>query len=59
MNLNDLYFLAQGGTAVGTGLNTRVGFAEKFSSFVAEETGEPFKTSPNLFEALATHDELV
>ena len=41
-SLQDVYFLAQGGTAVGTGLNAKVGFAEKFAAAVAEETGEPF-----------------
>lgn len=54
-----LYELAQGGTAVGTGINCRVGFAEKFASHVANVTGLPFVTAPNKFEALATHDTLV
>ena len=54
-----LYELAQGGTAVGTGLNAKIGFAEKFASEVAEITGFPFVTAPNKFEALATHDALV
>ena len=54
-----LYELAQGGTAVGTGLNAKVGFAEKFASEVAVITGFPFVTAPNKFEALATHDALV
>lgn len=44
--------LAQGGTAVGTGINTYKGFAEQFASEVAKITGLPFKTSPNKFEAL-------
>uniref|UniRef100_A0A914HAG3 fumarate hydratase n=1 Tax=Globodera rostochiensis TaxID=31243 RepID=A0A914HAG3_GLORO len=54
-----LYELAAGGTAVGTGLNTRKGFAEKVASKLAELTGLPFKTAPNKFEALAAHDALV
>src|SRR5690606_33252681 len=54
-----LYELAQGGTAVGTGLNARVGFAEAFAEKVAELTGLPFVTAENKFEALAAHDALV
>ncbi|WKY00021.1 hypothetical protein Q1695_014699 [Nippostrongylus brasiliensis] len=54
-----LYELAAGGTAVGTGLNTRKGFAEKVAQTVSELTGLPFKTAPNKFEALAAHDALV
>jgi fumarate hydratase class II len=54
-----LYELAQGGTAVGTGLNAKKGFAEKFAAEVASATGLPFVTAPNKFEALATHDALV
>lgn len=54
-----LYFLALGGTAVGTGLNTRIGFAEKCAAKIAELTGLPFKTAPNKFEALACHDAMV
>jgi fumarate hydratase class II len=54
-----LYELAQGGTAVGTGLNTRAGFAESFAQNVADYTGMPFVTAANKFEALATHDALV
>lgn len=57
--LKRLYFLAQGGTAVGTGINCPKGFAEKFASIVANYTGFPFKTAPNKFEALATNDALV
>jgi len=57
--LNGLYELAQGGTAVGTGLNAKKGFAEKFAAEVAKMTGLPFKTAPNKFVALATHDALV
>jgi fumarate hydratase class II len=51
--------LAQGGTAVGTGLNTVEGFAELFADKVAHITDLPFVTAPNKFEALATHDALV
>jgi fumarate hydratase class II len=51
--------LAQGGTAVGTGLNTRVGFDVEFAAAVADITGLPFVTAPNKFEALAAHDALV
>jgi fumarate hydratase class II len=54
-----LYELAAGGTAVGTGLNTRVGFAEKVAEKLSELTGLPFVTAPNKFEALAAHDTLV
>lgn len=57
--LQDVFYLAQGGTAVGTGLNTYEGFAEKFAESVAEDTGLPFKTASNKFEALACHDSLV
>src|SRR4051794_38759842 len=51
--------LAQGGTAVGTGLNAKVGFAEAFAAEVAHITGLPFVTAPNKFEALASHDAMV
>merc|ERR1712223_2373389 len=54
-----LYMLAAGGTAVGTGLNTRKGFAEKVAANVSEITGLPFVTAPNKFEALAAHDAMV
>uniref|UniRef100_A0A8C1N3V4 Fumarate hydratase, mitochondrial n=1 Tax=Cyprinus carpio TaxID=7962 RepID=A0A8C1N3V4_CYPCA len=54
-----VYELAAGGTAVGTGLNTRIGFAEKVADKVAALTGLPFITAPNKFEALAAHDALV
>jgi fumarate hydratase class II len=57
--LPDIYQLAQGGTAVGTGLNTRKGFAEKVAAEIAEITGLPFVTAPNKFEALAAHDAMV
>lgn len=51
--------LAQGGTAVGTGLNAKKGFAEDFAKNVEQITGLPFVTAPNKFEALAAHDALV
>ncbi len=51
--------LAQGGTAVGTGLNTKKGFAEAFAAEVAAITGLPFVTAANKFEALASHDAMV
>ncbi|XP_041031428.1 fumarate hydratase, mitochondrial [Carcharodon carcharias] len=54
-----IYELAAGGTAVGTGLNTRIGFAEKVAAKISELTGLPFVTAPNKFEALAAHDALV
>merc|ERR1719495_2970123 len=54
-----VYMLAAGGTAVGTGLNTRVGFAEKVAAKVSELTNLPFITAPNKFEALAAHDAMV
>ena len=57
--LAELMPLAQGGTAVGTGLNTRAGFAEKVAAELASLTGLPFVSAGNKFEALATHDALV
>ncbi len=57
--IKELLSLAQGGTAVGTGLNTRKGFAKMFAAQVAEYTGLAFKTAPNKFEALAAHDAYV
>ena len=54
-----LYMLAAGGTAVGTGLNTRIGFAEKVAAKVSDITKLPFVTAPNKFEALAAHDAMV
>jgi fumarate hydratase class II len=54
-----LYELAQGGTAVGTGLNSFPGFAERFAAEVARITGLPFVTAENKFEALATEDASV
>ena len=58
-SLENVYELAQGGTAVGTGLNTFVGFAEKVAENLKKETGYPFITAPNKFEALACKDALV
>ncbi|CAG8460450.1 5326_t:CDS:10 [Funneliformis mosseae] len=54
-----IYYLAQGGTAVGTGLNTRKGFDVNISNEIAKITGLPFQTAPNKFEALAAHDAIV
>ena len=54
-----LYQLAQGGTAVGTGINAAVGFDVAFAEETAKLTGLPFKTAENKFEALAAHDALV
>jgi fumarate hydratase class II len=58
-SLTDIYELAQGGTAVGTGLNTRKGYAEAVAAEIATITGLPFVTAPNKFEALAAHDAMV
>jgi fumarate hydratase, class II len=57
--LKELYPLAQGGTAVGTGLNAKRGFAKLFARKVAAITGLPFVSAPNKFEALASHGALV
>ncbi len=57
--LPGIYELAQGGTAVGTGLNTHPRFAERVAAEIAEETGLPFVSAPNKFSALAGHDALV
>lgn len=57
--LPDLYELAIGGTAVGTGLNAPPQFAEKMAAQIAELTGLPFVTAPNKFAALAAHDAFV
>jgi fumarate hydratase class II len=58
-SLPDLRLLAQGGTAVGTGINTFEGFAEGIAEEVSKMTGTEFKTAPNKFEALAAHDAIV
>lgn len=57
--LPHVYELAIGGTAVGTGLNTRIGFAEKMAAKIADLTKLPFVSAPNKFEALAARDALV
>ena len=57
-NLADVYFLAQGGTAVGTGLNSTPEFAADFAAKVATLTGLPFQSAANKFEALASHGAL-
>jgi fumarate hydratase class II len=57
--LRHVYALAQGATAVGSGLNAKKGYAEAFASNVAKMTGLAFVTAPNKFEAIATHDALV
>jgi fumarate hydratase class II len=54
-----LHQLAQGGTAVGTGLNAPKGFAEAFAAEIADLTGLPFESAPNKFAELAAHDTLV
>jgi fumarate hydratase class II len=59
MSLPMLMQLAQGGTAVGTGLNAPVGFAEMVAEKIAQITGLPFTSAPNKFEALAAHDAMV
>ena len=58
-SLPRLLALAQGGTAIGTGLNAKRGFAEKFAEIVADYTGLAFVTAENKFEALAAHDAFV
>ncbi len=57
--LINIYPLAQGGTAVGTGLNTPIGWGEKVAANIAAITDLPFITAPNKFEALAAHDAMV
>lgn len=57
--LPGIYELAQGGTAVGTGLNTQPGWGEAVAGHMAAITGLPFITAPNKFEALAAHDAMV
>ena len=59
VSLPRVYELAIGGTAVGTGLNTKKGFAEKVAKHISENTGLPFTNAPNKFEALAAHDAMV
>ncbi len=57
--LNEIYFLAQGGTAVGTGINSRRGFDKKIINQIKKITKIPFKPTKNKFAALAAHDEIV
>ncbi|HTP36802.1 MAG TPA: class II fumarate hydratase [Methyloceanibacter sp.] len=59
LSLYGLYELAQGGTAVGTGLNTHPRFAELFAAKIAQMTKLPFASAENKFEALASHDAYV
>ncbi len=59
LTLPKLMELAQGGTAVGTGLNAPIGFAEMVAVRIAAITGLPFTSAPNKFEALAAHDAMV
>lgn len=59
MTLPKLGEIALGGTAVGTGLNTKKGYAEKVAAQIAELTGLPFTSAPNKFESLAAHDAMV
>jgi len=58
-SLEEIYFLAQGGTAVGTGLNTRKNFDKQIIKEISKITKLPFKVSPNKFAALAAHDSIV
>jgi fumarate hydratase class II len=58
-SLAEVYYLAQGGTAVGTGVNSHEKFAEKFVEKINSLTNLPFKSASNKFESLATHDSLV
>ncbi len=57
--LNEIYFLAQGGTAVGTGINSRKGFDKRIINQIKKITKIPFKPTKNKFAALAAHDEIV
>ena len=57
--LQDVYELAIGGTAVGTGLNSPLGFAEKAAHHIAQITGLPFVSAPNKFEVQGSHDAMV
>ena len=57
--LKGIYPIAQGGTAVGTGLNTKKGFDKRIAKEIAKISGHPFVTAENKFEALAAHDALV
>ena len=57
--LNEIYYLAQGGTAVGTGINSKKGFDKKIINEIKRITKLPFKPTKNKFAALAAHDEIV
>ncbi len=57
--LNEIYYLAQGGTAVGTGINSKKGFDKKIITEIKKITKLPFKPTKNKFAALAAHDEIV
>ena len=57
--LNEVYYLAQGGTAVGTGINSRKGWDKKIALEIKRITRLPFQTAKNKFEALASHDPIV
>ncbi|NBQ46560.1 MAG: class II fumarate hydratase [Proteobacteria bacterium] len=57
--LKEIYFIAQGGTAVGTGINTKKGFDKKIALEIKKITKLPFRTAPNKFEALASHEPIV
>ena len=57
--LNEIYYLAQGGTAVGTGINSKKGFDKKIINQIKRITKLPFKPTKNKFAALAAHDEIV
>ena len=59
LTMPELMELAQGGTAVGTGLNAPIGFAEQVADRIAAITGLPFTSAPNKFEALAAHDAMI
>ncbi|MDC3185583.1 class II fumarate hydratase [Candidatus Pelagibacter sp.] len=58
-SLNEIYYLAQGGTAVGTGINTRKNFDKKIVNEIKKITKLPFKPTKNKFAALAAHDAIV
>ena len=57
--LNEVYYLAQGGTAVGTGINSKKGWDKKIALEIKKNTKLPFQTAKNKFEALASHDPIV
>ena len=59
ISLKEIYFLAQGGTAVGTGINSQKNFDKKIVKEIAKFTKLPFKTAPNKFAELAAHDAIV